>query len=273
MSRASVWRRAQRAERRYQERKNVAASAAYRERYGRRLLAELPESWLALGPASRALDAGCGGWSLLQLLDAGERVGVDPLMGFYLERAPELRALPMRWVEAPLETWEPDAPFDLVLSLNMLDHTRDPRQVAARMASWLAPGGRLACVVNVHSSRFWRGYYQRFNRLVDPPHPHHFLAGEIPKLFPTLRHTASREIDHLWLDLRDGYDRAVMGRRRRGWRETLVNLANPFKYPVAAAELLGGRPFHRSRPEDRPLVATRLYLFERAASGGSPGGL
>lgn len=44
---------------------------------------------------------------------------------------------------ADCRTWQPEEPADLVLLLEVLEHTDDPKGVLAACMSYLAPGGRL----------------------------------------------------------------------------------------------------------------------------------
>lgn len=259
---SEAWIRAQEAERAYQVQKDPASIVETSVAYWRRILALLPPDEVAVGAATRVLDAGCGPAGILLAVAAGERVGFDPLMNFYLERFPHLRDLPMRWIEARAEEFRDDSPFDVVFCVNMLDHTEDPAASAANLARQVAPGGRLVLLLNVHLTRFFRGYFERFHRFIDPPHPHHFHRDDVPALFPGLRPVSVRDCDQAWLELRD----LDSGDRPRVRRPTVLSrLLNPFKYPLAAARL-AGRPFNRSRMEERPLMAAYVYVFARDRS-------
>lgn len=96
-----------------------------------------------------ALDAGCGaGAEATWLAARGWRVtGVD-LAPNALTRARERAAVAgvsVAWVEADLAAWEPDHPFDLVVS--SYAHASIPQlDLYARIAGWVAPGGTLLLV-------------------------------------------------------------------------------------------------------------------------------
>lgn len=49
--------------------------------------------------------------------------------------------------EGLFEDFAPAAPVDGVLAAHVLEHVDDPRALAAHLATWLAPGGRLVAVV------------------------------------------------------------------------------------------------------------------------------
>ncbi len=103
-----------------------------------------------------ALDAGCGeGAEALWLAAAGWEVTAADISAEALARSMD-RATRMgagvaqvRWVEADLTTWEPPAPFDLVMT-----HYAHPAtsQLAfyERIAGWVAPGGTLLIVGHLH---------------------------------------------------------------------------------------------------------------------------
>jgi tRNA (mo5U34)-methyltransferase len=108
----------------------------------------------------RVLDVGCGnGYYTLRALGAGATavVGVDPSILAALQfaavtwplgsdppsstgpRAPAAAVLPLRLEELPLAA----GTFDVVLSLGVLGHRRDPSQHLADLHARLPPGGQL----------------------------------------------------------------------------------------------------------------------------------
>lgn len=108
-----------------------------------RLQGHLPEL-----EGARVLDVGCGngyfGW---RLLGAGaERVvGIDPTLLFCMQHQAVARyikdhrnvVLPLRFEEVP------PTPFDLVLSMGVVYHRRDPIAHVRALADCLRPGGQL----------------------------------------------------------------------------------------------------------------------------------
>jgi ubiquinone/menaquinone biosynthesis C-methylase UbiE len=94
--------------------------------------------------AKRVLDVGCGPRGSLEwATGAAQRVGLDPLVERYRELGIERHA--MQYVAAPAERMPfADASFDVVASLNSLDHVDDVdaavaeiTRVAASGATWL----------------------------------------------------------------------------------------------------------------------------------------
>ena len=104
------------------------------------------------GKRPRALDLGCGDGRISALLaDAGAEVtGVDP-SEIALEHSrrtrPDLRFLrPSDDGTLPL----PDASFDVVVAINVLEHVADTQRLMSEARRVLARGGRLAVAVPYH---------------------------------------------------------------------------------------------------------------------------
>jgi SAM-dependent methyltransferase len=98
-----------------------------------------------------ALDAGCGaGAEATWLAWHGWQVTAVDISADALTRARERAATvgvveKVRWVEADLGVWTPEAPFDLVTS--HYAHPAMPQlDFYERIASWVAPGGTLLLV-------------------------------------------------------------------------------------------------------------------------------
>ena len=89
----------------------------------------------------RILDVGCGPRGSLEWADdAARRVGIDPLVEGYRELGIDQHA--MEYVGTPVEHLPfPDSSFDVVSSLNSLDHVDDLDAAVAEITRVLAPGG------------------------------------------------------------------------------------------------------------------------------------
>ncbi|MCP9915820.1 class I SAM-dependent methyltransferase [Cyanobium sp. ATX 6F1] len=113
----------------------------------------LPAAQGPQGPL-RVLDLGCGnGWLSGWLAGRGfQVVGVDPSASGIAEarRAhPQLRFEPLIATPQLLETLG-EAPFDLVVSLEVVEHCYAPRDWAAAAFSALRPGGQLIVSTPYH---------------------------------------------------------------------------------------------------------------------------
>lgn len=98
----------------------------------------------------RILDVGCGPRGSLEWASmAAVRVGVDPLAREYerLHRRPHA----MTYVQAGAEKLPfPDGAFDVVATLNSLDHVRSLDPVLSELARVCRPGGMLLLAVEVN---------------------------------------------------------------------------------------------------------------------------
>lgn len=103
----------------------------------------------------RMLDIGCGPRGSLEwAVNAARRVGLDPLVDDY--RGLGIGAHAMEYVCAPAERMPfADGSFDVVSSLNSLDHVDDVRRVAAEIKRALAPGGTFLLITEVGHEPRW----------------------------------------------------------------------------------------------------------------------
>ena len=96
------------------------------------------------------LDVGCGPRGSLEWADmAARRVGLDPLADSYAR----LRSAPhaMEYVSAPAERMPlADASFDVVTSINSLDHVEDLDGTIAAIKRVLRPGGAFVLLTDVN---------------------------------------------------------------------------------------------------------------------------
>lgn len=113
---------------------------------------------VGLGPAfydgKRILDVGCGPRRELEwAVDAAERVGLDPLAERYRELADDDGG--MRLVTGVGERMPfAEHSFDVIASLNSLDHVDDPERVVAEVKRVLEPGGTVIVITDVgHRAR------------------------------------------------------------------------------------------------------------------------
>lgn len=106
------------------------------------------EGRLRVEPGLRYLDMGCGAGALSILLaqrGATHVTGIDfmPRVIEAARRAARREGVAGRveFVCADLHDWTPGAPYDVLLSFDVLEHVRDPRRFLRRMAQFARPGG------------------------------------------------------------------------------------------------------------------------------------
>lgn len=98
----------------------------------------------------KLLDIGCGPRGSLEwAIMAAERVGLDPLVNRY--RSLGIDRHSTHYVNAPAEHIPySDNHFDVVTSINSLDHVDDVDAAMREMVRVLAPGGMILLVVEIH---------------------------------------------------------------------------------------------------------------------------
>jgi ubiquinone/menaquinone biosynthesis C-methylase UbiE len=101
------------------------------------------------------LDIGCGPRGSLEWVnDASRRVGLDPLADDYRELGADAHA--MEYVAAGSEAMPfADGEFDVVTSINSLDHVDDLERTAAEIKRVTRPGGHLVLAVEVGHDPTW----------------------------------------------------------------------------------------------------------------------
>ncbi len=156
---------------------------------GAESLAEAEEAMLALTceraqlrDGMEVLDFGCG-WGSLTLWIA-ERYPKCRILSvsnsrtqreYILGRCAERRFLNVEVVTADANTFEPGRFFDRVVSVEMFEHMRNYRLLMRRIASWLAPGGKL--FVHIFSHRAFAYFFGTENE--DDWMGRHFFTGGI----------------------------------------------------------------------------------------------
>ena len=98
----------------------------------------------------RILDIGCGPRGSLEWATmAKERVGLDPLVEEYRSLGIDTHA--MNYVDAPAEKIPfEDNYFDVVTSINSLDHVDNLEQVIKEIKRVVAVGGEFIVIVHIH---------------------------------------------------------------------------------------------------------------------------
>lgn len=123
-----------------------ADPAPLAQRIKERLDARLFRSLLGeiAAPRLRLLDIGGGaGWMLSVARRADPRVAVTHEVDLDASARAAAEAAGHVFHAVPIERFESDERFELILMLNILEHVADPPAVLRRAAALLAPGGRI----------------------------------------------------------------------------------------------------------------------------------
>lgn len=197
------------------------------------------------------LDLGCG-WGALALWLAEHHdvrvlaVSNSRRQRAWIESERDRRGLSARVevVTADVNAFDPGRRFDRVVSVEMLEHTRNWRALLARIASWLDDGGKAFVHVFSHRRLAYRfeGTWaaERF-----------FTAGTMPSHDLLLRFAEDLVVTERWAVGGSHYARTLLA-----WLERLDRHADE-ALAVLAAEL----PQHEAR---RLLATWRLFLLATA---------
>jgi 2-polyprenyl-3-methyl-5-hydroxy-6-metoxy-1,4-benzoquinol methylase len=130
----------------------------------------------------RILDLGCSSGSFLSSLPLGrwELHGIE--MSAEVARRAEARCGVKVFVGDILDAQFPSQHFDAITCLHVFEHLYQPKEVLARVANWLKPGGVFfALMPNIESAgfRFFRSYWYALEL---PRHLFHFSPQSLTRL-------------------------------------------------------------------------------------------
>lgn len=181
---SSTWSHAQTRERHYYETRAASHEgqdqvyAEFHAPFWQGILGRLGE--LQFHDHGLYVDVGCGPNPIVAFVPHGRRVGVDPLMPFYLENFvfPE----DFEAHEGTIEQLEPieDGTADIIFSMNNIDHINDLSVATKTLRRKLKADGYLVVSVNIVESPVARTLAKigDIYRVVDPTHTYHFHSPE-----------------------------------------------------------------------------------------------
>jgi ubiquinone/menaquinone biosynthesis C-methylase UbiE len=127
------------------------------------------------------LEIGCGPRGMIHYIDAEYKVGIDPLIQEY-EKLGILEDGNVKHVTGVGEKLDfADETFDIIICFNVLDHSQIPSKACSEMYRVLKRNGRI--IFHSHCITPLIKPFRLFLQYVDKPHPWHFTARELKKMF------------------------------------------------------------------------------------------
>ena len=153
----------------------------WKTNYWNGLLTQINE-WVVPDASGRYLDMGCGPAGIFMVL-LGKVTAVDPLLDSYKKQAfhfkPETFGN-VTFMAVRAEDFICDEPFDIVFSMNVINHVTDISQAVTTLYSCCKPGGKLVISVDAHNFSFLRTIFRYLH--FDILHPHQLMLTEYKKL-------------------------------------------------------------------------------------------
>ncbi len=135
-----------------------------------------------LNKNSNILQIGAGYRDVINFWDIGRRFMIDSLTGFYLKNFP-VKKNNIRFTQGIGENLPYKSNyFDVILMMNVLDHTQEPEKVLSEIYRTLKKKGILYLTINSFSrtSSMIRYFLEIFQ--IDKGHPHTFTCEKIDEL-------------------------------------------------------------------------------------------
>ncbi|MFC2072267.1 class I SAM-dependent methyltransferase [Chloroflexota bacterium] len=149
-------------------------------------LVDLLKDTMAFDSSKRILDIGGGPTSIFLALREGERYAVDPVYEHLFQLHPFMGEVEeyegVNFIASPIEEVAFDKQFNLIFTINAIDHVGELQPVIKKIDELLAPSGILVVIVDCYADSAVRNIINFFD--ADIPHPHHFITEDIIRLFP-----------------------------------------------------------------------------------------
>lgn len=162
------------------------------------------KKYINFKPSDNILDIGCGACGLINYINVGNRYGLDSLMDYYLsefEMSKDVKYIKANGEDIPFE----NSFFDIVITTNALDHTKDVKKGLNEINRVLKENGKMILAVTCYS--FIHQLQRRIMEEIgkgDKYHPFAFTSNQLEKMLkksgfdiitnkPNLRYMISKE--------------------------------------------------------------------------------
>lgn len=142
-------------------------------------------------PAANAncLDAGCGPAGIFTILKTQVVDAIDPLLEQYEAKLTAFRQADYPWVHFhpyPIEQFESPGNYDVIFSLNAINHVSDWTASIKKLMEWTKAGGTLVLSTDVHRFSLLKPIFRALPGDILHPHQHSLAEyiAEIEKYRP-----------------------------------------------------------------------------------------
>jgi len=166
---------------RYLKKKDHAEYLQWKQNYWLVFLQEISE-WVTPSHEHKYLDMGCGPAGIFMVLP-GEVTAVDPLLEKYKIHLSHFKPDTFQnatFYSVSAEDFVCSEPFDVVFSLNVINHVADIGKALKTLHTCCKPGGKLVISVDAHNFIFLRYVFSFLH--FDILHPHQLTLNEYRQL-------------------------------------------------------------------------------------------
>jgi 2-polyprenyl-6-hydroxyphenyl methylase/3-demethylubiquinone-9 3-methyltransferase len=147
---------------RYLENKTPEEYLSWKKNYWRNFLSQLNIEEESL-KGKRILDAGCGPAGIFTILDNSTVTAIDPLIEKYGIGLPHFDAEKYpytRFINATIEQFHSHEPFDIIFSINAINHVSDIEKAIRMIYGNTQKGGMVVITTDVHQNPILKGIFK-----------------------------------------------------------------------------------------------------------------
>lgn len=143
----------------------------------------LKDCALEVPNGATCLDAGCGPAGIFTILEQQKVDAIDPLLDSYQQNLPHFNPKDYPWIQfinAPLESFKPSTPYDIVFCLNAINHVSDLDACWEALFAATKKGGLLVVSIDAHNHSFFKKLFRAIPG--DILHPHQYDLKEYQEM-------------------------------------------------------------------------------------------
>ncbi|MBU4501896.1 MAG: class I SAM-dependent methyltransferase [Nanoarchaeota archaeon] len=203
---------------------------------------------------TRVLEVGCGYVPFVSILTKGNLYALDP---FSIPKVPGN----FRFEKTGVEDYKADAKFDLLFSLNVIDHVKNMNEAIRKISDLTMDKGYLILSLCTYNDNLSKLFFRYTNRWFDKPHPYHFDKEDFVE---TVQKNSDFRLIHFNDDMDkniyppqltiDNFQRNFVNKKRNIYLDVL-------KSPSTLIRIIAIRIF--TLISRKPFRPRKLYIFQK----------